>query len=145
MFCVIDDCTVENLNSVYYSARIEMMQKNIQFYVRDAKFGRLDEESIRERYHMVNVISYAIAHDKIIPYFQGIYDNTEHRIHHYESLMRLEDENGKIYYPGSFLDVARSYGLLYDSMSLLMIQKVFESFQIYRRQKRQHQSVYPGY
>ena len=128
MFCVIDDCTADNINAVYYSARMEMMQKNIQFYVRDAKFGKLDEESIRERYHMVNVISYAIAHDKVIPYFQGIYDNTEHRIHHYESLMRLEDENGKIYYPGSFLDVARSYGLLYDSMSALMIKKVFERF-----------------
>ncbi|MBR4319520.1 MAG: EAL domain-containing protein, partial [Oscillospiraceae bacterium] len=128
MFCVIDDCTVDNLNSVYSSARIEMMQKNIQFYVRDAKFGMLDEESIRERYHMVNVINYAIAHDKVIPYFQGIYDNAEQRIHHYESLMRLEDENGKIYYPGSFLDVARSYGLLYDSMSSIMIKKVLWKF-----------------
>jgi len=128
IFCVIDDCTVDNINSVYYSARMEMSQKNIQFYVRDAKFGKVDEESIRERYHMVNVINYAIAHDKVIPYFQGIYDNTEKRIHHYESLMRLEDENGKIYYPNSFLDVARSYGLLYDSISEIMIRKVFEKF-----------------
>ena len=128
MFCVIDDCTVDNVQSVYYSARVEMMQKNIQFYVRDTKYGQLDEESIRERYHMVNVINYAIAHDKVIPYYQGIYDNNREGIHHYESLMRLEDENGKIYYPGSFLDVARSYGLLYDSLSAMMIKKVFEKF-----------------
>ncbi len=128
MFCIIDDCTVDNVNPVYYSARVEMMQKNIQFYIRDAKYGMLDEESIRERYHMVNVINYAIAHDKVIPYFQGIYDNASNMIHHYESLMRLEDENGKLYYPGSFLDVARSYGLLYDSLSAIMIRKVFEKF-----------------
>ena len=44
--------------------------------------------------------------------------------------MRLEDENGRIYYPGSFLDVARSYGLLYDSLSSLMIHKVFERFRL---------------
>jgi EAL domain-containing protein (putative c-di-GMP-specific phosphodiesterase class I) len=64
------------------------------------------------------------------PYYQGIYDNEKKHIHHYESLMRLEDENGRIYYPGSFLDVARSYGLLYDSLSSLMIHKVFERFRL---------------
>ncbi len=128
LFCIIDDCTSENLTSAYYSALTEMSQKNIQFYSYNAKRGQLDEESIRERYHMVNVINYAIAHDKIIPYFQGIYDNVNKCIHHYESLMRLEDEDGEIYYPGSFLDVARSFGLLYDSMSKIMIRKVFERF-----------------
>ena len=128
MLCVIDDCTVDNVFPAYYSARVEMMQKNIQFHVLDAKEGQLDEESIRNRYHMVNVINYAIAHDKIIPFFQGIHDNRRNCIHHYESLMRLEDENGKIYYPDSFLDVARQYGLLYDTMSEIMIRKVFEKF-----------------
>ena len=128
LFTVIDDCTVEKLSSSYYSARIEMAQKNVQFLVYNAKSSQLNEESIRERYHMVNVINYAIAHDKVIPYYQGIYDNAQHCIHHYESLMRLEDENGKLYYPGSFLDVARSYGLLYDSLSTIMIHKVFEKF-----------------
>ena len=128
LFCILDDCTVDNLMPAYYSARVVMAQKNIQFYVRNAKMDQLDEESIRERYHMVNVINYAIAHDKVTPYFQGIYDNKEKRIHHYESLMRLEDEKGKIYYPGSFLSVARSYGLLYDSISKIMIKKVFSRF-----------------
>ena len=128
MFCVIDDCTVENLYPVYYSARVEMMQKNAQFYVRDANYGQLDEDSIRERYHMVNVINYALTHNKVVPYYQGIVDNQDNRIHHYEALMRLEDEKGEVYYPGSFLDVARSYGLLYDSMSKIMIRSVFERF-----------------
>jgi EAL domain-containing protein (putative c-di-GMP-specific phosphodiesterase class I) len=105
-----------------------MLNKNIQFYVCDAGADKLDEESIRERYHMVNVINYAISHDKVIPYFQGIYDNKDNTIHHYESLMRLEDEKGNIYYPDSFLDVARSFGLLYDSLSIIMIKKVFERF-----------------
>lgn len=128
MLCVLDGCTAENVFNAYYAARVEMMQKNVQFYVRDANKGQLDEESVRERYHMVNVINYAIENDKVIPYYQGIYDNTENRIHHYESLMRLEDENGRIYLPGSFLDVARQYGLLYDQLSEIMIRKVFDKF-----------------
>lgn len=128
LFCVIDGCTTENIEQAYHSARLMMSSKNIQFSVMSANTGMSDKDSIRERYHMVNVINYAIAHDKVIPYFQGIYDNVAHDIHHYESLMRLEDENGKIYYPGSFLEVARSYGLLYDSLSKIMISKVFEKF-----------------
>jgi EAL domain-containing protein (putative c-di-GMP-specific phosphodiesterase class I) len=128
IFCVLDDCTVDNLQDAYNAARLEMAQKNIQFCVRDARSDQLDEGMLREQYHMVNVINYAITHDKVIPYFQGIYDNRENRIHHYESLMRLEDENGRVYYPDQFLDVARSFGLLYDTISKIMIRKVFERF-----------------
>jgi len=129
IFCVIDGCTTETLDSTYYSARMEMTNKNIQFYVSEASTeDYVDESSIRERYHMVNVINYAIANDGVIPYFQGIYDNKQLRIHHYEALMRLRDENGKIYYPNSFLDIARSFGLLYDEISKIMIRKVFDRF-----------------
>ena len=128
MFCIIDGCTVENIDSAYNSGRIDMMKRNVQFYIRDTRYEQLDENIIRERYRMVNVINYAIAHDSVVPFFQGIYDNKLGYIHHYESLMRLKDENGKIWYPGDFLDVARSYGLLYDTISTIMIRKVFEKF-----------------
>ncbi|MCR4648569.1 MAG: EAL domain-containing protein [Lachnospiraceae bacterium] len=128
LFCLIDGCSIGNIDSAYYLARVEMMKKNIQFYVSFPDKNEADEESIREKYRMVNVITYAIAHDKVIPYFQGIYDNRSNSIHHYESLMRLEDENGTVYYPGQFLDVARSYGHLYDSLSKIMVKKVLEMF-----------------
>ena len=128
LFCVIDNCTVENLSPIYNRARIIMMQKNVQFFTCDAQSTNLDEESIRSRYHMVNVIKYAIANDKVIPQYQGIFSNNSRNIEHYEALMRLMDEDGKIYYPDSFLDVARSYGILYDTLSLMMLKKVFEHF-----------------
>ncbi|MBP5491624.1 MAG: EAL domain-containing protein [Clostridiales bacterium] len=129
IFCVIDGCTADNLRSMYYSSYVEMMNKNIQFFVCDAaEEVNIDEDAIRERYHMVNVIHYAITHNKVVPYFQGIYDNEKKTIHHYESLMRILDENGRIYYPNSFLDIARSYGVFYDEMSKIMIRKVFERF-----------------
>ena len=128
IFCVMYNCTEENVISSYNSARVEMLNRNIQFLTRDAAADQLDESSIRERYHMVNVINYAIANKSVIPYFQGIYDNKEKKIHHYESLMRLVDENGTLYYPNSFLDVARSFGILYDLLSHIMIEKVFAKF-----------------
>ncbi|MCR5847458.1 MAG: EAL domain-containing protein [Lachnospiraceae bacterium] len=128
LFCLIDGCNKDNIDSTYYSARVEMMKKNIQFYVTKPGVEEFDEEKIRKKYHMVNVINYAIAHDRVVPFFQGIYDNKLKKINHYESLMRLEDENGKIYYPNDFLDVARSFGHLYDSLSAIMIRKVFDRF-----------------
>ena len=129
IFCVIDGCAADNMWLYYNTSRAIMMNKNIQFYVCDAsEENNLDEESVRERYHIINVINYAISNDKVIPYFQGIYDNREKRINHYEALMRLVDENDKVYYPNSFLDVARSYGVFYDEMSKMMIRKVFQRF-----------------
>ena len=128
LFCLIDDCNVDNLYDAFSYARVEMSQKNIQFLITKASAGKLDVERIKDRYHMVNVINYAIAHDGVKPHYQGIYDNREKEIHHYESLMRIEDEDGRLYNPGQFLDVARSFGLLYDSISMIMIQKVFENF-----------------
>ena len=88
------------------------MTKNIQFYVCDAKTSRPDDVIIREKYHMVNVINYAIANDLIVPQYQGIYSNSSQHIEHYESLMRVVDEEGRMYYPNAFLDVARSFGML---------------------------------
>ncbi|MBO4390519.1 MAG: EAL domain-containing protein [Lachnospiraceae bacterium] len=129
IFCVMYDCTVENLPTNYASARVEMMKRNIQFSVFRAGSDQLDEASIRERYRMVNVINYAIDHDGVLPFFQGIYDNRKRKITHYEALMRLRGEDGTIYNPGSFLDVARSFGLLYDSLSRIMIRKVFDLFE----------------
>ena len=128
LFCVIDNCTIENLTPIYNRARITMMHKNIQFFACDAMSTNLDEESIKDRYHMVNVIKYAIANDKVIPQYQGIFCNSSRNIEHYEALMRLMDEDGRLYYPNSFLDVARSYGILYDTISKMMLRKVFEHF-----------------
>lgn len=130
IFCVINGCTVSNLNMRYYTARAEMEKRNERFHVSDATLTTgTDEEAIRHRYHMVNVINYAITNNKVIPYYQGIYDNHENRIHHFESLMRLQDEAGNIYNPGNFLDVARSYGILYDLISRQMINCVFDRFE----------------
>ena len=127
-FCVINECKADTIKSVYNAARLEMDQKNIQFHVCDGKEEELDEESIRERFRIVKVINYALSHDGVTPYYQGIYDNDSHTIHHYEALMRLTDENGRVYTPYAFLDVARSYGLLYDALSMAMIRKVFDAF-----------------
>ncbi len=80
-----------------------------------------------EEIHILQVIREAIAKERIVPYFQGIYDNNEKRFGIYESLMRISDKNGKIYYPNQFLPVAKKYNL-YEMISVVMVKKVMEMF-----------------
>ncbi len=60
---------------------------------------------------------------KIIPYFQGIFDNKTKKIVKYESLARLE-VNGKIYSPYYFIDIAKNSGFLVE-ITKIMIDKSF--------------------
>ena len=80
-----------------------------------------------EEIHILQVIRDALAEERVIPYFQGIYDNSEKRFGLYESLMRLADKDGKIYYPDKFLPVAKKYNL-YEMLSVVMVKKVMSMF-----------------
>ncbi|MGN0578792.1 MAG: EAL domain-containing protein [Ruminiclostridium sp.] len=80
-----------------------------------------------EEIHILQVIRDALAEERVIPYFQGIYDNSEKRFGMYESLMRIADKDGKIYYPDKFLPVAKKYNL-YEMLSVVMVKKVMEMF-----------------
>ncbi|MGN1372563.1 MAG: EAL domain-containing protein [Candidatus Coproplasma sp.] len=74
---------------------------------------------------LLQVINDAIAHNRVIPYYQGIMNNNTQQIDIYESLMRITDKDGKIYMPGEFLPVAKEYKL-YDRLSQTMIAKVLD-------------------
>lgn len=85
------------------------------------------ESENAEKMRMINIISDAIANDRVIPYFQGIRDNQLESLTLYESLMRIKDGNGKIYPPGVFLPVAKEFGF-YNEISFIMIDKVLNIF-----------------
>ncbi|MGN0669434.1 MAG: EAL domain-containing protein, partial [Oscillospiraceae bacterium] len=80
-----------------------------------------------EEIHILQVLRDALSEERVIPYFQGIYDNDEKRFGLYESLMRIADKDGKIYYPDKFLPVAKKYNL-YELLSVVMVKKVMKMF-----------------
>lgn len=100
--------------------------KEKRFMVYSPDIG-MEEKSVRD-VQMVQIIHDAIANDRVQPFYQGIYDNEKREITMYESLMRLRDADGKLYYPNDFLPVARKYGL-YRELSRQMICKVLENFE----------------
>ena len=46
-----------------------------------------------EEIHILQVLRDALSEERVIPYFQGIYDNDENRFGLYESLMRIADKD----------------------------------------------------
>ncbi|GHG77818.1 hypothetical protein GCM10010919_33750 [Alishewanella longhuensis] len=69
----------------------------------------------------------ALRDDRIIPYFQPIYDNANNRVSKYECLVRMQLDNGQIANPGQFLDVARKVRLD-RQLTMVMVEKSFKKF-----------------
>lgn len=86
-----------------------------------------DVLGIKEEMHILQILKDALVHDRICPYFQGIFDNRTGRIGMYEALIRIKDEQGKVYFPNQFLNIAKEYSL-YEALSAGMINKVMRMF-----------------
>lgn len=85
------------------------------------------DDDINQSMHWINIINEAIHEDRVIPYFHPIYNNRTGEIRKFESLMRIADGNGTIYYPGQFMGIAKEYRI-YLQLSKMMITKVFDLF-----------------
>jgi EAL domain-containing protein (putative c-di-GMP-specific phosphodiesterase class I) len=85
-------------------------------------------ESVSDAFKKTKLITEAIENDGIIPYFQPIYDNQTGRIEKFEALIRIRGADGRIYFPGQFLESAKEYRL-YLQLSEIMIGKVFDLFE----------------
>jgi EAL domain-containing protein (putative c-di-GMP-specific phosphodiesterase class I) len=125
-FCILTNIPANELMKKYDSALLNMRKNSQLFCVYNENISA--DVFFEQQIEMVKIINNAIAKDKVIPYYQGIHNNEKGKIDLYEALMRLEDDNGKIYYPNQFLDVAREFSVLYDKISFMMIKKVLNTF-----------------
>lgn len=103
---------------------LEETKENFLIYNEDLKL----EERIENNFIWIKKIKAAINNDRIIPYFQPIYNNQTNSYDKYEALMRLIDEDDNIILPLCFLDIAKKYNL-YKKLSKIMIDKTFEFFE----------------
>lgn len=85
------------------------------------------EENIEKNLMWINKIKKAIKADRIIPYFQPIYNNSLGEYDKFEALIRLKDEQGNIVGPAEFLDIAKK-AKLYRKLTEIMITKTFNAF-----------------
>ncbi len=80
----------------------------------------------KESFFWVNKLKQAIRNDQMLPYFQGIRNNSTQITDLYECLVRIID-NGKVIEPKNFLESAKQVGL-YNTVSYCMIDKCFTYF-----------------
>jgi len=99
--------------------------KNIHYLIYDESLEI--EATIQNNLIWTSKLQNAINNDRIVPYYQPIYNNALNTIDHYEVLVRLIDENGYVYTPIYFLEIAKKTNL-YRSLTRIMIQKSFEKF-----------------
>lgn len=127
---VLEFCLVLNHKQLLRDAKVVQSvlrsRSDLRFLIYSTDMG-MEENCVRD-VQMVQVINEAIVNDRIQPYYQGIHDNFSQQITIYESLMRIIDSDGKVYYPGDFLGVAKKYGL-YSNLSYQMIKKVLDTFE----------------
>ncbi len=86
-----------------------------------------DDNDLQNEFKIVEIIKDAIENERVIPYFQGIYDSQKNQFFAYESLMRLQTIEGEILNPGTFLDIAKKHNL-YLALSKAMVCKVLDLF-----------------
>ncbi len=84
--------------------------------------------NLKENLTMIKKIKIALKEDKIIPYFQPIYNNKTNEIKCYEALIRLIDEENSVLAPGLFLDTAKR-AKFYQNITKVLVNKVIEKIE----------------
>lgn len=105
--------------------------------LREARFRRKpflffkETEEIGARYHdnikLASILQDAIKHDRIVPYFQPIYNHEQPHSKHYEVLARLIDNSGNVISPFQFINIAKATRQ-YPAITRAIVQKSFALF-----------------
>ena len=86
------------------------------------------EQQYRNNMEWTKKINSAIENDKILPFFQPIYDNNSNKIVSAECLIRLIDNDDNVITPYHFLTIAKK-SKLYSKLTKIMIEKSCQYFE----------------
>ncbi len=95
----------------------------IQRYHKDMNVQRTIENNLK----WFKEIKHVLKDDRIVPYFQAIYNNRTKKMEKYECLVRML-KSDKVISPFEFLQVAQDTGLL-SQITAVMLKKAAETFE----------------
>ncbi len=90
-----------------------------------------DSEYVKEQrqtLYWIQTVKDALVNDRVMSYYQPIYNNQTGNIEKYEALCRILDKNGQVLNADSFINSAALAGLM-TKISRVMIDKAFKYFQ----------------
>lgn len=85
-------------------------------------------KSQRESLYWIQAVKDALKNDRVMSYYQPIYNNETKRVEKYEALCRILDKNGKVVSAQSFIHPAFLAGLT-TKLTRVMVDKAFKYFQ----------------
>jgi PAS domain S-box-containing protein len=124
------DIHPENQNR-YLEAEIahhNARRKNLNFMIYEK--NNFIESQYKTNIKTIKLIQDAIADDRVIIYFQPIFDLKAQSVYMYEVLVRIATKNGNILTPDKFLETAKMT-LYYDKIMHIVIKKTFEMMHRY--------------
>jgi len=100
------------------------MEKGLKYIIMNDVIDELKKDT-KENIQKIYMIKKAIEEDRIITYFQAIYDNKQDKITKYETLVRLIQEDKKVLSPFFFLEVAKKANF-YLEITSIVLENVFD-------------------
>lgn len=100
-------------------------RKNLNYLIFDDSL--MISKSHEKNLNMAKIIREAIENDKIISYYQPIYEAKTNTIEKYECLVRLQKNEGEVLGPYQFLEISQKIKL-YSHITKIMIDKTFSYF-----------------
>ncbi len=86
------------------------------------------EHAYKSNIEWVKKLKDAIAHDRLVPFYQPIFDNCTEEVVSYESLIRMRDIDGSIITPIHFLNISKK-SKLYTKLTKIVIEKSCATFE----------------
>lgn len=85
------------------------------------------EQQYEHNLNTLRLLKQALLEDRIVPVFQPIVNNTSRRIEKYECLVRIQNPDGSLLSPFTFLEIARKTRL-YPEITRTMLRKALDAF-----------------
>ena len=111
------------LNADMALKKAKRMQKSFIIYDESMQISKEYENNL----NWTNKLKDSIRDDRIVPYYQPIFNNHTGKIDKYECLIRMIDKDGAIKSPVFFLNLSKKNKLYYN-LTRIMIQKSIETF-----------------
>lgn len=84
---------------------------------------------LKSQVYWKDQIERALADDRFVLYYQPILDIQENKISHYETLLRMVDEQNNIVSPGQFIPIAEQVGLI-SHIDHMVIKKALDTHKL---------------
>lgn len=119
------DELISNADLAMYQSKAKGKNTWHQFALDDKTRDQLESRVLWK-----NKIEAALAHNRFIFHYQPIMDIRTRTVSHYEVLIRMQDDDGTIHYPDSFIQIAEQTGLIHDIDHHVLQQSIEKQAQL---------------